>query len=284
MPRGLTGGAVDETVRPMRNAAALLLLCLSACREGVPAAGTTPAGELVVFASSSLREVMEALADRFEARNPGVDVRLHLAGSHELRAQIEHGARADVIATANPDHMAALAAQGLVRQVRNDFACNALVLIVPADNPAGIGGFADLHKARRLVLGVPGVPAGAFADAVLQKARETHGEAFVTAVRARVVSREMNVRHVLARVVLGEADAALVYATDARTAPKKVRAHPLPPALAVTAHCPIAAVTDARQPDLALRFLQLAQGPEAKAILDEAGFLPCPGAAPETAR
>jgi molybdate transport system substrate-binding protein len=232
-----------------------------------PASACAERRELTVFAAASLREVFEDLGRAHEARTPGLTVRLSFAGSQELRVQIEHGARADVFASADLEHMAALEEAGRVEAPRI-FARNAPVVVVPADNPAGLAAFADLPRARRVVLGAPAVPIGAYTERILDRA----GADFKRRVLARVVSRELNTRQVLAKVALGEADAGVVYRTDAAAA-TRVRAIPIPDDLNVLADYPVAALKDAPQAAAAGAFVDLLLSPEGQKRLAAAGFL-----------
>jgi molybdate transport system substrate-binding protein len=184
----------------------LVVLALVGCRGE---------DELHVFAASSLTDAFAELETTYEAAHPGTDVRVNSAGSQTLRLQIEHGAPADVFASANPEHMSALVSQSLVG-TPTVFATNRLVIAVPRSNPAGIATAADLPRARRVVVGAAAVPAGKYADTFLSSAGDLFGSSYETDVRAHLVSREPNVRLALAKVTLGEADAAIVYGTDLR--------------------------------------------------------------------
>jgi molybdate transport system substrate-binding protein len=236
-----------------------------------PALRADEGRELVVFAAASLREVFEDLAHRLEARAPDLHVRLSFAGSQELRAQLEHGARADVFASADQKHMAALVKAGLVGAPRL-FARNTPVVIVPRGNPGHLGSFADLPKAGRVIIGDETVPIGTYTLAILERA----GADFKQAVLAHVVSRELNVRQILAKVGLGEADAGIVYRTDALAAAGRVEAIDIPASVNLTAEYPIAVVRDAPQPDAARAFVDLLLGPEGRERLTAAGFTVAP--------
>jgi molybdate transport system substrate-binding protein len=243
------------------------------------AASPTHAGErreLVVFAAASLRESFGAIARTFEREHRGVTVSLALAGSQELRTQIENGATADVFASADSKHMEMLVAAKLVGNPRI-FARNEPVIVVPRGNPAGISSLRDLPRARGIVLGIPAVPIGAYALRILEAASRRYGGDFLERVEARVVSREVNVRQVLAKVALGEADAAIVYRTDA-AATNAVEAIPIPPELNVVAEYPIAPVASGRQPALAREFIDLVLSPAGQEILGRFGFRPGNGA------
>lgn len=239
--------------------------------------------ELVVFAAASLREVFQKLADGFEKSHPGVKVRLNFAGSQELRVQIEHGAKADVFASADTKHMETLRAQKLAMEP-TPFARNEPVVIVPAANPAKLTKFLDLPKAERIVVGVPEVPIGAYTEAILRGSEKHYGAKFRKGVVEHIRSRELNVRQVLTKVSLGEADAGIVYKTDALSAKEKVIAIAIPDTVNVIAEYPIARLAAAPQPDLAMEWLGFVLGPSGQKALDSAGFRSAGGAAPQAAR
>ncbi|HEY4882077.1 MAG TPA: molybdate ABC transporter substrate-binding protein [Myxococcales bacterium] len=229
--------------------------------------------EVTVFAAASLREAFAEMGKRFEATHPGTKVVFNLAGSQELRTQIENGAPADVFASADQKHMQALVAAKLATAPKV-FARNEPVLVVPRGNPAGLAGLQDLPKARRIVVGVPEVPIGAYTLRILDAASKRYGGDFRANVEARIVSRELNVRQVLAKVGLGEADAAIVYRTDAATAKQNVEVIPIPADLNVVAEYPIAVLTGAKQPALAAEFVGLVLSPAGQEVLATFGFRP----------
>ena len=236
-----------------------------------------PAGELTGYAAASLREAFTELGRRFEQAHPGARVAFNFAGSQELRTQIENGAPADVFASADLKHMQALVDARAVERPAV-FARNELVLVVPQGNPAAIHGLDDLPKAKRIVIGVPEVPIGAYTLRILDAASRQYGADFRSRVEARVVSRELNVRQVLAKVSLGEADAAIVYRTDATAAGPRVEAIGIPSGLNVIAEYPIAAVARAKQAGLAREFVALVLSPAGREVLDRLGFRAGPGA------
>jgi molybdate transport system substrate-binding protein len=231
--------------------------------------------ELVVFAAASLREAFESLAASFEKARPGARVRLNLAGSQELRTQIEQGARADVFASADGKQMDLLVRAGLVDRAEV-FARNEPVLVVPRGNPAGIRALTDLPKTKRLVVGAREVPIGAYTEMIFDAAAKKYGADLRARLEASIVSRELNVRQVLAKVTLGEADAGIVYRADAQAAGDKVEIVRLPADLNVIAEYPIAVVKGAPSPDLARAWVDLVRGPEGQGALTAAGFLPRP--------
>lgn len=234
------------------------------------AAGTT----LQVFAASSLTEAFEDVARAFEVAHPGVAVQLTFAGSQALRLQIEHGAQADVFASADERHMRALEGIGdvvsSVTFVRND-----LVVIVPHDDPAGVTSFLDLPRARSIVIGTESVPIGAATRAVLERAGEVYGAAFRHEVLANVVSEESNVRLVRAKVELGEADAAFVYRTDAATS-SSVRTIEVPAEVNLSSAYLIGGIERSPRAEVAERFIAFVLSAEGRALLAARGFIPSP--------
>jgi molybdate transport system substrate-binding protein len=247
-----------------------MVLALGACGGS----GEIEPGQLSVYAASSLTEAFGELEGIFESAHPGVDVSITFAGSQVLRLQIGKGAPADVFASANMDHMQALVDSGLVEESQV-FAQNDLVIIVPPDNPAGIEELGDLTEAQRLVLGTANVPVGQYAREVLRRAAPNHEEGFEAIVMSRVVSEESNVRLARAKVELGEADAAIVYRTDAGSS-DRVRVVEIPRELNVIADYPIGVVraggaTDARS--AAEAWVTLVASAEGRAVLERHGFI-----------
>jgi molybdate transport system substrate-binding protein len=239
-------------------------------------AADAPGRELQVFAAASLRDSFTALAAGFERNHPGVKVRLNLAGSQELRMQIEQGASADVFASADVEHMARLRAQQLVEPPLM-FAHNEPVIVVGKGNPFGVRELRDLRKVKRLVVGTAEVPIGRYTHQILKRYQASGGAAAaddVKAIGARVVSRELNVRQVLAKVVLGEADAGIVYRSDAAAAAGKVEMVAIDRAANVVAEYPVARLRRSSQPALAEAWIALLRSPEGQRQLSRSGLLP----------
>lgn len=201
------------------------------------------AATIDVYAASSLADAFAEMEIAFESAHPGTDVRATFAGSQVLRVQIEHGAGADVFASANADHVDALILSGHVGSA-SVIAGNELVVITPAGDPSGIRSFADLDRAERLVLGTENVPVGAYARDILRRAAGQLGQGFTDRALASVVSEEPNARLVRAKVELGEADAAIVYRTDA-SGSARVRSVPIPRELNIRAEYVMAPVLGA---------------------------------------
>ena len=252
------------------RAATLLALAGLALRGGA-----ARADELVVYEAASRKNAFATVAARFQAAHPGTKVVANAAGSQELRAQIEHGAPADLFASADRRHMDALVAAKLV-EAPAVFACNQLVIVTrPGLEP--VKGLGDLPRAERVVVGAPEVPVGAYTGKMLENAGRLYGADFRRRLDRHIVSRELNVRQVLAKVLMGEADAAIVYASDAVAARDKLRVVPLPTALNPVAEYPIAVVRGARHTQLARAFIELLNSPTGAGALRDAGFIACPG-------
>jgi molybdate transport system substrate-binding protein len=257
-------------------AAAALLAAIDLFAEA-PAPRPAPV-TLTVFAAASLTDAFGEMAHRFETAHPGVKVRLSFAGSQQLAAQLAQGARADVFAPADRRWMDDARAHGRVDGEPRAFARNALAVIVPAANPARIGRIADLSRPGvKLVLCAVSVPAGRHARELLARleAAPGCGPGWVARVLANVVSEEDNVRGVVGKVQLGEADAGIVYRSDV-TVPlrRAVRALDVPDSLNVLAEYPIAVMADAAAMGAAHAFADYVCGAEGQATLERHGFQP----------
>ena len=246
---------------------ALAALTGAACGSG---AGSD---SLNVYAAVSLREAFSDIARAFEAQRPGATVRLNFAGSQALRTQIEHGAPADVFASANPFHTDALAAQGVLDGPVRVFAHNQIVLAVPAGNPARVAGLDDLIRTDlRIVLAGDAVPAGRYARiAITRYAQAIAQSDFLDRVLRRVVSFETNVRLVRAKLELDVADVGVVYRTDVIASDGRLESIALPPVAAVDAPYPIVAIRTSAAP-LAPAFIEFVLGTSGQRILQAHGF------------
>lgn len=250
----------------MRRAVALLvalaaILVLTGCPTEPAPRGTD--GELVVFAAASLSDVFRTIGGAFEETRPGVRVRFNFAGSQQLASQILEGAPGDVFAPADPHQMERVSGGGLTTAEPTFFAQNEMTMVVEPGNPLGLEGLDDLAR-EELVVVLAGeeVPAGRYAARVLERA----------AVDARPDSREVDVRQALAKVIVGEADAAIVYASDAVAAGEQVATIPIPEAVNVRAHYPVAVLRRASAPAAARAFVDFLGSSEVRRILEQAGF------------
>ena len=233
----------------MRSVAALLLALLAV--SGASAQSSPP---VTVFAASSLTDAFP----RIER-----SATYSFAGSNTLAAQIRQGAPADVFASANMGLPSALHRDGLCTKPVV-FTRNALVVIVPRSNPAGVHSVFDLrNRGVKLVIAAPGVPVGDYTLQVLQRLKLT----------PHVVSRETDVREVLAKVALGEADAGFVYSTDARTVPHKVRTIRIPARGQPNVRYGICVVSASSHKPAARAFVKRVLGNAGQRILRSYGFL-----------
>ena len=234
--------------------------------SAAPGASTGPPrpGTVTVFAAASLTGAFEALAPGFEAANPGVKVRYSFAGSSSLATQVQQGAPADVFASADEANMEKVVDSGDVGGGPEVFANNRLQVVVAAGNPEGIRGLADLARPGLAVaLCAPAVPAGRYA-----------AEAFAKAgVAPPPASQELDVKAVVTKVSLGEADAGVVYTTDVRAGGDEVAGVDIPESQNVTARYPIATLDDAANPEAAAAFVDFVLSPEGQAVLAAFGFL-----------
>lgn len=253
----------------------LFLCSVFACKQAAPDANPAER-ELTVFAATSLKDAFTAIGSDFRRTHPGVELKLNFAGTQELHTQLDHGAPADVFAAADKRHMQELLqAQRVLSPFT--FALNEPVLVVANEKREQVRQFADLPLAGRIILGVPEVPIGRYTLEILERASAMLGHDFQTRVEAKVISRELNVRQVLAKVGLGEADAGIVYRSDVGAAEKRVAVLPIPSEINVIAEYPIARVADARHPDLAREWLTSVLSDAGREKLGAAGFaLPPP--------
>jgi molybdate transport system substrate-binding protein len=241
----------------------VVMLVAGACGSDEPAAPDS----ITVFAAASLTEAFTQIAADFEDHH-GTKVRLSFGPSDGLATQIQEGAPADVFASASPKWMDAVAQDPGVTD-RADFARNILVVITPADDPAGVDSVDDLGRAGiKLVLAAEGVPVGDYAREMLANA------GIADAALANVVSNEDDVKGVVQKVALGEADAGIVYQTDVTAAvAADVAVVEVPDDVNVIAVYPIAAVDGGPGASLAAEFVTYVLGP-GQAGLRQAGFLP----------
>jgi len=216
-----------------------------------------------VFAAASLAPALTEIARDFEDRHEGVDVRLSFGGSSALAAQLLDGAPADVFAAADERTMARVQQDGPAELSPVVFATNTLLLVVPADNPVNVASVDDLSgEGVKVVLCAEQVPCGAASRRLLQD----------TGTPVDPVSEEQSVSDVLGKVANGQADAGLVYRTDALAAGERVRSIEIPGASEVVNRYPIAAVGGPERSALAAEFVRFVSGGEARTVLAAAGF------------
>jgi molybdate transport system substrate-binding protein len=246
-------------------AAAALLL--AACGGGDDAGGSSGASspsELKVFAAASLTAAFTELGRQYAAANGGDKVAFNFAGSQALATQIRQGAPADVFASADLPNMDKV--KDLVGTPQN-FASNRLAIVVEKGNPKGVKALDDLAgPGLKVVLAAEEVPAGRYAKQVLDQA----------GVSVAPVSQEDNVKAVVTKVSLGEADAGIVYVTDVTAGGDKVEGVAIPDDQNLTATYPIANVKASKDQEGASAFMDLVLSPEGQQVLERYGFLPPP--------
>jgi molybdate transport system substrate-binding protein len=236
---------------------------------------------LTVFAASSLTNAFNDIADAFTAKNPDVDIVFNFGSSSTLAAQLAQGAPGDVFASANQKQMQVAVDAGRIVEPTAVFARNRLIIIVPADNPAAIQSPRDLATSGlQLVLAAPGVPVRDYTDSMLEKlsADPAYGATFQPDVMANVVSEEDNVRQVVAKVSLGEAQAGVVYFSDVTPdVSDLIMSIPVPDAVNTIAAYPIGITSDSAAPELAQAFVDFILSDDGQAILKHWNFIgKCP--------
>lgn len=261
----------------VRGSWALALILLAACVPPAGPDGSAESQRLTVLAAASLTEAFQELAERFETSHPGVAVVFNFAGSQQLAQQIGQGVPADIFASANSRQMQAAIESGrVVSGTQQIFTGNRLVVITPADNPAGVAKLQELAKPGvKLILAAPEVPVGGYSVEFIEKASNSPDfpAGFQAAVQANVVSYEENVKAVLSKVALGEADAGIVYTSDAPPSLEEVARIAIPDSLNVPASYPIAVIEDSAHRELAQQFLTFVLSPEGQSILATYGFV-----------
>ncbi len=243
-------------------AAVLLLAPLAAC--GDDSGGDAQQSTLTVLAASSLTGVFTDLKKQFESDHPGVTVTLAFDSSATLAQQVQEGAPADVLATADLATMKTVLDAGDA-DTSATFATNEMVLVVPQDNPAELASFGDLDQAGvSYVVCVDSAPCGKVAATLLD----------ANGITAKPKSLEVDVKAVLAKVVADEADAGMVYATDAQAAGADVQELPVPGSAKVPNEYAVAVVDQTKDADLAQAWVDLVTGADGQKVLADAGFQP----------
>ncbi len=229
------------------------LLVLSLILVGCSGGSDDEKQTLTVFAASSLTNTFEAIEEAFEAEHPDVDVVFHFAGSSQLAAQLRAGAPGDAFASANPRQMEIAEQTSVITGEATVFAYNYLVIIVPRLNPQDIENLDDLGgEGLKWVTASPGVPIRDYTEAVLSDL----DPALRAAIEGNIVSEESNVRQIVVKVALGEADAGIVYASDVTPdVADQVTLIAIPPEMNVSATYLIAPVAGTGNEVLAQAFI-----------------------------
>ena len=217
----------------------------------------------MVFAAASLKKSFTEIGEQFKTDNPGSAIEFSFAGSSDLVTQLTQGAPADVFASADKKNMDKAVQASLLSGEPVNFASNTLTIVVAPGNPKKVTSFKDLtQQGLSVVVCAPQVPCGSATEKVEQ----------ATGVRLNPVSEESQVTDVLGKVTTGQADAGLVYVTDAASAGDKVTAVPFPESTGAVNTYPIAVLKQSKNPDLARKFLDLVTGEAGQKILSTAGF------------
>jgi molybdate transport system substrate-binding protein len=259
---------VTKTPKVVYALSALLLLVLVACGSGAQSgtsssSGAPAGGKLVVFAAASLQKTFTDIGEQFKTDNPGWSVDFTFAGSSDLVTQLTQGAKADVFASADTKNMDKASKAGLVADDPVTFASNTLVIVTTPGNPKKVASFADLARPDlSVVVCAPQVPCGSATKTVEQSAKVT----------LNPVSEESSVTDVLTKVTTGQADAGVVYVTDALGVGDKVTEVDFPESSSAVNTYPIAVLKTVANADMAKKFVELVTGEAGQKILLKAGF------------
>jgi molybdate transport system substrate-binding protein len=264
-----------KLVSRMAAVAAVLSLAVAGCSSSnesssptsTSAAGSstssTGGGKLLVFAAASLKKSFTEIGEQFKTDNPGSDVEFNFAGSSDLVTQLTQGAPGDVFASADTKNMDKAAQADLLAGDPVNFASNTLTIVTGPGNPKKVASFKDLAQpGLAVVVCAPQVPCGSATEKVEQ----------ATGVKLNPVSEESQVTDVLNKVTTGEADAGVVYVTDAQGAGDKVTAVTFPESAEAVNTYPIAVLKQSKLQELAGKFIDLVTGEAGQKVLNSAGF------------
>lgn len=250
--------------RKLMRAVAVLVLTGAVCALSACGSGTKNSGPVInVYAAASLKGAFTALAEHYQKDNPGADVQFNFAGSSSLVEQLTQGAKADVFASADTNNMTKAAKAGLLAHPPANFAANTLVIVTRPGNPKQLKNFGDLTRpGLNVVVCAAQVPCGT----ATRKVEKLAG------VKLTPVSEETSVTDVLNKVTSGQADAGVVYETDAKSAGDKVTKIDFPQAGSAVNVYPIAVLKSAADAAAAQRFTDLVMGDVGRQILAQFGF------------
>jgi molybdate transport system substrate-binding protein len=255
-------------VVPRRLSVFLMGLFLVACGGAASSSSPSPtpklSGTVTVLAAASLTGAFTKIGDQLHAKNPGLDVKFSFAGTPTLVAQIQQGAPADVFASADQKNMQTVVTGAFTSGTPNVFAHNKLEIAVGAGNPKHIASVSDLtNSAIKVDVCAPAVPCGSYATTVFGKA----------GVKVTPVSQEQDVKSVLTKVSLGEADAGIVYVTDVKSAGSTVAGVQIPDDVNVTADYPIVELKSEQNSTAARAFVDYVLGSQGQKVLKGFGFI-----------
>lgn len=238
-------------------------LIVGAPRGVVASPGVT--GTITVSGAASLRDAFVEIGKAFRTQYPRVKVRFNFASSSVVVNQVLSGAPADVIALADSTSMDTLVAAGFVASTPRVFARNSMVIVVKPKNPHNLKTVTDLSRVGVVALCIQTAPCGAYAKSVLARAGVVLPESSVT--------RGLDATATLSQVVTGDAQAGIVYATDARSAGKSVVTVSIARSMNITAAYPIATLKGSRQSAASAAFVDFVMAPTSRAILAAKGFV-----------
>ncbi len=244
---------------------AAVILSVAGCGSSKESSSANGAGgeKITVFAAASLKKSFTEIGEQVKTDHPGADIEFSFAGSSDLATQLTQGAPADVFASADTKNMDKAAKAGLLQGEPVNFASNTLTIVVAPGNPKKISSFGDLAQpGLAVVVCAPQVPCGSATEKVEKAA----------GVLLNPVSEESQVTDVLNKVTSGQADAGLVYVTDAQGAGDKVTAVAFPESAEAVNTYPIAVLEQTKRPQLARAFVDLVTGEAGQKVLAAAGF------------
>ena len=252
--------------RPISLLVSAAALAVAACGSSPTSGAASPSalsGTISVFAAASLTDAFNALGQAFQQKNSGVTVKFNYAGTPTLVTQIEQGAQADVFASADTTNMDRLKTDGFTSGTPAVFAHNQLEIVVAPGNPKGISSLADLAKPGVIYISEgPTVPAGKYSLQSLKKA----------GVTVTPKSLETDVKSVISKIELGEADAGIVYTTDVKAAGSRVTGVPIADQYNVVATYPIVSVKGTQNSTVADAFIAFVESASGQSTLGSFGF------------
>jgi len=253
----------------------LILLVLLAC---LSPAFAEEKRVLTVFCGAGLTGALSEIGGLYE-NTTNMSIEFNFDGVPAMRAQIEQGAYADVLVSANLKHMDALKSEGFINNSTVEvFARNKVAIIVPNDNPANITGLKDLAvPGVKILMGTKDLPAGDYALQVLDRlaADPEFGQEYKESVLSNVVSQETTVNRIVSKIALGEADAGFAFISD--VSPEmigKVTRISVPDKYNVIGDFPVGVLSQSEYPEEAQAFLDLMMSSDGQAILEKYGFIP----------
>lgn len=257
------------------------VLLAAGCTSTAETATTADAEKsITVFTAGSLKGAFTDIAAAYEEAHPGTTVVLNIDGTQSLRTQVEQGARGDVFASANTKHMNALMAEGFMDNATvAEFVTNKVTIAIPASNPGNLATLSDLATpGKKILIGTTDVPVGGYAREVLGKMADDplYGQDYEDGVMTNVISEETNVNNIIAKLLIGEADAGFTYTSDVVTPAyaDQLTTIPIPDEYNVIARYPIGVLDESADPQAAADFIDFVCSAEGGEILGTYGFEP----------